>query len=184
LSWEKLAKYCKSNISIKTTLDYDFKASVDLGLMKVNDKGTTGLSIKGPTLTLGEISFGNKGGTHYANVYNPIYEAGMGRSIKGGLYGLKREGSSGDYKTGLTWEMKSLYLFNLDPQGYIDNISDHIQYKEDIGVGKPWSEFKIEHTPGKIKIRYGLQEDWAKSFYNILGIKGDFRYQGVTEISY
>lgn len=173
-----------SGISIKSTANYDAKGTVEFGLIKMKDKGTTGYELKGPTIFLGELSIGQKGGDRYMKAYNPIYEFASGRSIRGNLGGVKLETTKGDFKANAKWELKSLYWFHMNPQDYIANIQDHFEVTKEVGIGKPWFEFKVQMKDSKIIFNYGLQEDWGQSFYNSIGVKGDIRYQGITEISY
>lgn len=173
-----------SGLSVKTTANYEAKGTVEFGLIKMKDKGTSGYELKGPTIFLGELAIGQKGQERYMKAYNPIYEFASGRSIRGNLGGVKLETSKGDFKANGKWELKSLYWFHMNPQDYIENIQDHIEVTKEVGIGKPWFEFKVQMKDSKIIFNYGLQEDWGQSFYNSIGVKGDFRYQGVTEISY
>ncbi|WP_434574814.1 RHS repeat domain-containing protein [Riemerella anatipestifer] len=173
----------KSKISIKNTAGYEFKGSVELGLLKVRDKGTTGYEIKGPTITLGELSIGKStSGDKFLKAYNPFYELGMGRRLKGGLGGVKLETKYGDFKAFRRWELPTVW-FHID-HNEINNVASYMEYKDEVGIGKPWLEFKVERSNRGIILRCGIQEDWGISINNVLGIKGEFRYQGITEISY
>ena len=172
-----------NSFSFKNSAEYEFKGSAELGLLKVRDKGTSGYELKVPTLTLGELSIGqNTSGGKFIKAYNPFYELGMGGRLKGSVGGVKLETKYGDFKASRKWELPTVW-FHIDPNE-ISNVSSYMEYKDEVGIGRPWLEFKVERSKQGIILKYGVQEDWGTSIYNVLGVKGEVRYQGKTEISY
>nr|WP_221405060.1 RHS repeat-associated core domain-containing protein [Apibacter adventoris] len=169
-------------VKIKNSITHETKLSVDVGLLQVSDGGTRGYEIKGPTIRAGEITVGsNKNDGAYLDLYNPLYEIATGGDLKGTLISGKLETGKVDVKAGVSWKLKDVTVPVLGQPAIHPNEVEITPY---FGVGMPWAEFKIEKSYKGIKVNYGIQEDIGKSFYNIIGIKGDFKLEGKTEINW
>lgn len=66
----------------------------------------------------------------------------------------------------------------------IKNVEDFTMYKSEVGFGRPWLEFKILQTDGSMRIRYDTQEDWGKSYRNIISIKREVKLEGNINITF
>jgi hypothetical protein len=169
---------------------FSLYSNVDIGIQKVKDGGTSGITFKGITANLftTKINYQKENGFwNYSDSFDYIGKNGTvkgrlgsfsmekGFDIKGGA---KYEASNW-VRTGVAFSPKASTIGLLVPTDV--KISNY-----EVGVGSPFTEAKVKYNVSKktISNHGGFQEDWGTSYnYGILGLGGKFgfRLQGSFE---
>ena len=157
-------------------------SNLDVGLQHVNDAGVSGQAVKLLTANILTTDINLMTGTASLDYF------GKNGEVKGKLLSISQESGYIDIKGGYDYVAKDWITYGgvygrstASTPVIIAPLRSSAKGK--IGLGSPFLEAKIETNTkdNSIKIHFGLQEEWSKSYGRYLAISASagFNFQGV-----